>query len=124
MSRQQRMVAAFAEYEHAVRDLPPTANIIGIQPGTRLYRIVRTNSGWRVWVATRDFIHGSYIELHNDGSAYKWECRPDEGDECFTIRWDDAEVATRDAQRRFSIVANDPTTRGPDTNEDTNEYKP
>ncbi len=89
------MLDAFIAYERNTQHMPDTSHIIGMSPGTRCYRIIRTDSGWRVWVATRDFIHGSYIELHNDGSAYRWECRPDEGDECIMIRWDDAEVHYR-----------------------------
>ena len=90
-----RMLDAFIAYERNTQHMPDVSNVIGMSPGTRCYRIIRTDSGWRVWTATRDFIHGSYIELHNDGSAYRWECRPDEGDECIMIRWDDAEVHYR-----------------------------
>jgi len=90
-----RMLDAFIAYEKTHSEMHHGHNTIGMQPGTRLYRIERTDSGWRIWTATRDFVHGSYIELHNDGSAYRWECRPDEGDECIMIRWDDAEVHYR-----------------------------
>jgi len=90
-----RMLDAFIAYEKTHSEMHHGHNTIGMQPGTRCYRIERSENGWRVWTATRDFIHGTYIELHNDGSAYRWECRPDEGDECIMIRWDDAEVHYR-----------------------------
>ncbi|SRR6187399_1660682 len=91
----QAMLDAFIAYERNTQHMPATHNTIHMSPGKRLLRIIRGDDGWKVWMATRDFIHGSYIELHNDGSAYRWECRPDEGDECIMIRPDDAEVHYR-----------------------------
>jgi len=112
----QAMLDAFITHERSTRRLPDTHNIIGMTPGTRCYRIIRGDDGWRVWTATRDFIHGSYIELHNDGSAYRWECRPDEGDECIMIRPDDAEVhyrwSLRQSDHACHEVAGVPTSIG------------
>ena len=75
--------------------IPPTPDdvkrIIGCAPGTRLQRIIRTPNGWQLWIATRDFIYGSYLELHEDGSAYRWNIN-EEGDECILIRRSDDEL--------------------------------
>ena len=92
----QAMLDAFVAYERAQQDtcLPDTHRIIGFLPGVRLLRVIRLDNGWQVWVATRDFIHGTWYEFHDDGSAYKWTCN-EEGDECITIRPDDAEVHYR-----------------------------
>lgn len=82
--------------------------VIGILPRTRLYRIERCDSVlelsmfdsyggeiseysvrracWRVWTATADYVHGTFIELHDDGSAYQVTVRKGEGDECFRIK--------------------------------------
>ena len=61
-------------------------NTIGIPLGTRLLRIVRTTDGWRCWIATRDFIHGTYLHLHNDGSITRVVVRVGEGDEIMQVR--------------------------------------
>lgn len=84
--------------------------VIGILPRTRLYRIVRCDSVavqpdvdetgdyvivdgvvvrsacWRVWTATADFIYGTFIELHDDGSAYQVTVRRGEGDDIIQIK--------------------------------------
>jgi hypothetical protein len=87
------MLDAFAEHERMRRvALHDGHNLIAMQPGTRLYRIVRLTYGWRLWLATRDFVHGSYRELHNDGTIMAYECRPDEGDEVYRIRPSDDEI--------------------------------
>jgi len=46
-------------------------------------------------LATRDFIHGTYMDLYGDGTAIRTECRPDEGDEVYRIRPSDEEIINR-----------------------------
>ena len=67
-------------------------SIVGCQPGTRLYRIIRLPYGWRLWLATRDFIYGSYLELHDNGLVVRYESRIDEGDEIIKVRPTDVEI--------------------------------
>ena len=87
------MLKAFSEYESMHRNaLHDAHNIIAVQPGTRLYRIIRLTYGWRIWLATRDFVYGSYRELHNDGTIIAYECRPDEGEEVYKIRPSDDDI--------------------------------
>ncbi|NJL54613.1 hypothetical protein HC928_05020 [bacterium] len=43
-------------------------------------------SEWRVWLDTRDFIHGTYLALRGDGSAYRVTVRESEGDEYLLIK--------------------------------------
>jgi hypothetical protein len=92
---QSSMIQAFADYErnHVLHD---EYNIMQQYPGTRLYRVVRCSPDkWRVWLATRDFIHGSYLELHNNGLVMRYECRPDEGEESFVVRPSDDDIRRR-----------------------------
>jgi hypothetical protein len=65
--------------------------IIGFLPGTRLMRVIRLHNGWQLWTATRDFINGTWYEMHDDGSAYRWTCN-EEGDECILIRHSDEAI--------------------------------
>lgn len=87
----KRMLEAFALYEHSAR-IPDMHNIMQQYPGTRLYRVVRIPDGWRVWIATRDFIHGSYLELHNTGLVVRYDVRPDDGEESFVVRPSDDDI--------------------------------
>ena len=91
---QSSMLSAFAAYERATRDHSDSdaTNIMQQYPGTRLYRIVRIPNGWRVWLATRDFIHGSFLELHDTGLVMRYECRPDEGEESYVVRPSDDDI--------------------------------
>ena len=85
----QRMLEGFALYTAAQpRDFSarPDPDIIATPPGTRLQRIIRLPRGWRLWTATRDFMHGSYLELHNNGRIMNCTARADEGDEVFEAR--------------------------------------
>jgi len=88
--RQQRMIAAFAAYERQLRDRVGDEhsphNVIGTPIGTRLQRIIRLRDGWRLWTATANLIHGTCIELHNDGTVTRLTTRVDEGDEEFVVR--------------------------------------
>jgi len=93
-TRQERMLEGFAEY--AVID--PVAHmhgVVGCPPGTRCMRIVRLPYGWRLWLATRDFIHGSFLELHDNGRVVRFETRPDEGDEIILVRDTDESIRNK-----------------------------
>ena len=87
----RRMLAAFASYEQDAR-IPDMHNIMQQYPGTRLYRVVRIPDGWRVWLATRDHIYGSFLELHNSGLVTRHEVRPDDGEESFVVRPSDDDI--------------------------------
>lgn len=92
---QERMLAGFAMYkpEHdPVMLATAQHNLIGVPIGTRLMRIYRTVSYWRLWIATKDYIHGTYMELHNDGRVYTITARAEEGDEIVVVRPTDAQV--------------------------------
>ena len=90
----RRMLAAFASYEQDAR-IPDMHNIMQQYPGTRLYRIVRIVGAWRIWLATRDFIHGSFLELHDTGLVVRYDIRPDEGEESFVVRPSDDDIRSR-----------------------------
>lgn len=48
---------------------------------------------WQLWLATPDFIHGTYLKMYLDGRIERVTVRQDEGDEIFTIReTDDGET--------------------------------
>ena len=70
---------------------------IGIQPGTRLLRIARSpetveyagedqrwfngNGYWIIWLHTNDFIHGTFLRLHDNGLIENVTIRSDRPDE-------------------------------------------
>lgn len=93
----QRMLMGFALYTEPTVALPPTHdhNTIQMQPGTRLHRLLRLPHGWRLWIATRDFIYGTYIELFDDGRGITLTSRADEGDEFYCWRPSDEELRRR-----------------------------
>lgn len=72
--------------------MPRDKNIIGVPPGTRCMRLIRLPHGWRVWLATTDFIYGTYLELFDDGRVLHCTARVGEGDEFFWVRPSDGEV--------------------------------
>ena len=76
-----RMLEAFIAYERETRDRLGDYNTMSVPIGTRLQRIIRLDNGWKLWVATRDYIHGTYYILDNDGSMTMVTARSDEGDE-------------------------------------------
>lgn len=41
---------------------------------------------WRVWLATPDFVHGTYLKLYSDGKVVRYVVRQDEGDEEFLVK--------------------------------------
>lgn len=90
----QRMLDAFIEYE---RSRVPVAlgarhNKLHFPPGTRLMRMDRRVGCWWVWIATRDYINGTYMCVWDDGHVERVTIREEEGDEFFTVRPSDDEI--------------------------------
>ena len=85
-----RMLAGFALYPE--QPLPPRNCIVGMPIGARALRLVRLIDGWRLWLSTRDYKHGTYVDMHDDGSVWNITTRADEGDECWLARPSDAEI--------------------------------
>jgi hypothetical protein len=97
--RRDAMLAGFALYQPHAAQPPPVSTTHGIdrhtmatQPGTRLMRIIRLPRGWRLWLATRDYIFGTYLELFDDGRVLNCTVRAEEGDEYYWARPSDAET--------------------------------
>ena len=86
----QRMLANFAEYID--KPLPPDHTIVGMPLGARCHRITRLPRGWRVWIATNDFVYGTFLELFDDGRVLHCTTRPDEGEDVYWVRPCDDEV--------------------------------
>lgn len=81
---------------HHIIPHPPTPHhIIGIPLGTRVHRIDRLGDVWRVWIATKDYMHGTFIDLHMDGHATHTCVRVDEGDDTILIRPPDGEAVDK-----------------------------
>ena len=59
------------------------------------YRRFFINSHWRLWLATNDFVHGTYLALFDDGHCERVTVRAGEGDDIMLIKPSDdhAEVA-------------------------------
>lgn len=89
------MLSAFREYETYRSRILVDHSIVGIPVGTRLRRIVRQPDGWIIWMATNDFIHGTFLAVYNDGQINRVTIREDEGPEVFRIRPSDDEIANR-----------------------------
>jgi hypothetical protein len=87
------LIEGFASYKPPEDiPLPLDHTIVGMPPGTRLYRIVRLPRGWRLWIATRDYISGTYLELFEDGRVMNCTARADEGEDMFWVRPSDKEI--------------------------------
>ena len=93
----ERMLEGFACYREPVIPMPPTPdhNTISTPIGTRLHRIIRLPHGWRLWLATRDFIYGSYLELFDSGEIMSNTTRIDEGDDTYWVRPSDEDIRRR-----------------------------
>ena len=71
--------------------------VIGCPMGTRLHRIVRVDpETWLLWIATNDFILGTYLLLHSSGLVERITARADEGDETYVIRPNDRDIQTNE----------------------------
>jgi hypothetical protein len=99
--RREAMVQAFADYERSRVAIPAQHLVIGTELGTRLQRIVRLDSnGWMLWIATKDFVYGTYLLLSNDGGIERVVTRVDEGDEINVVRPSDEEIRATHVDRR------------------------
>lgn len=91
--RQYRMLRAFADYEQ--RD-PATVGlrhtVVGMPYGTRLLRMIRKKECWWLWLATKDYIYGTYLALYDDGRIERVTVRTDEGDDILNVRPSDEEI--------------------------------
>jgi len=87
------MLAGFASFADPAME--PRQATMGVPIGTRLMRVVRLSCGWRIWVATADFVYGTYYELYEDGSVIHYTAREDEGDEFFTARPSDEVIRNK-----------------------------
>ena len=86
----ERMLEGFALYiEHP---LTPDQCTIGMPVGARAMRLIRLPHGWRLWLSTRDFVYGTYIELFDDGRILHMTTRTDEGDEYYLARPSDEDI--------------------------------
>ena len=61
-------------------------NTLALASSIRLRRIIRLPNGWRLWIDTRDFVYGTYYELHDNGRVVQFVVREDRGDEITEIR--------------------------------------
>lgn len=76
---------------------------VGCPLGTRLHRVVRVNPEvWRLWVATNDYVLGTYLELHSSGEIVRVTARSDEGDEVYLVRPSDQEIITHGTPKQRS----------------------
>ena len=87
---QASILAGFALYPE--QPLPPHRNIVGMPIGARALRLVRLIDGWRLWIHSSDYVYGTYMDMHDDGSVWNITTRADEGDECWLARPSDAEI--------------------------------
>lgn len=92
-----KMLAGFALFADPATSIRHA--IMGVPIGTRLMRVVRLPTGWRIWVATADFIYGTYYELNEDGSVLHYTAREDEGDEFFSARPSDEDIRNAQGNR-------------------------
>jgi len=69
--------------------------IVGMPTGSRAQRLERLPHGWRLWLATRDFVYGTYLELFDDGRILHCTTRADEGDEFYWARPSDEEIRNK-----------------------------
>lgn len=66
-----------------------TQTTIATPLGTRLQRIIRHDDKWQLWIATRDFKHGTYLLLYDDGRIQNVTEREDEGPIMFDVKGTD-----------------------------------
>lgn len=85
-----RMLAGFALYRE--QSLRPDQCTIGMPIGSRAMQLIRLPNGWRLWLATKDFVYGTYIELFSDGRIMHMTTRCNEGDEYFWARPSDEDI--------------------------------
>jgi hypothetical protein len=108
-SRQERMLAAFRDYELRRASILVDHSVVGVPLGARLRQINRLLSGWRLWTDTNDFVYGSYLELHDDGRITHTTLREDEGPEEFLRRPSDDYIANNNEPRNHGSVQESPS---------------
>ncbi len=59
---------------------------IGIPSGTRLLRIIRHDTWWQLWIATKDYVHGTYLACYDDGRVMNITLREGDGPDEFHVR--------------------------------------
>lgn len=92
-TRQELMIAAFAAYESSdPATLGPLHNLIGVPIGTRLLRIYRRKGYWQLWIATNDYVFGTYYRLWDNGKCENVTEFMDEGPREFQFRPTDEEI--------------------------------
>lgn len=88
----RRMLEGFAEYRDPVGEPRANHNTVATPPGTRLMRVIRLPHGWRLWLATRDFRYGTYLEVFDDGRIMRATEYEEEGPEYNWVRPSDEEI--------------------------------
>lgn len=90
----QRMLDAFIAYEREQQTtMSINQSLIGMPLGTRLMRILRRPGCWHLWLATRDYVYGTFIIAWDDGHVERITTREDEGDEVIRVRPSDEEIS-------------------------------
>ncbi len=61
---------------------------IGVPRNTSLLRIERDeiNNKWRLWTATKDYKHGTYLVLTDAGEVYNVTEHPVDGPDIFQVK--------------------------------------
>ena len=86
------MLDAFAEYERRCASELAKHSVIGQPLGTRLRRIIREPDSWILWLDTKDFAHGTYLQMYDNGCVQRVTVREDEGDEIIVVRPSDETI--------------------------------
>lgn len=71
-----------------------------MKPATQLFRVAlpsrianamdrMPDKCWRLWLATPDYVHGTFLLFYDDGKIERIVVRKEEGDEVFTVRESD-----------------------------------
>ena len=63
--------------------------IIGVPQGTRLLRIERNATSWKLWIATSDYRYGTFLRCYDNGAVYRITEREDEGPDIIMIKDED-----------------------------------
>jgi hypothetical protein len=78
---------------------------IGVPPGTRIWKLERNKATeielgkyrttskhdgfWLIWIHTRDYIHGTFLKLYDNGAIENVTVRAGEGDEVILVKGED-----------------------------------
>lgn len=93
------MLQAFADYEMRDPAVAIQHATVGMPLGTRLLRMIRKPDCWWLWLATSDYVYGTYLCVYDDGSITRVTIRGDEGDEEIAIRPSDEEIRSKSYDR-------------------------